>query len=85
MGFYHTSIFCHNNFIVAGADGPVERSVAAFEPYLERCGLRLVATYRTVTRILRYLEVRLDGPSAFTIHGSQTVPEAEFRIVGRDR
>jgi putative lysine transport system permease protein len=39
----------------------------------------------TVTRILRYLEVRLDGPSAFTIHGSQTVPEAEFRIVGRDR
>jgi len=39
----------------------------------------------TVTRILRYLEVRLEGPSVFTIHGSQTVPEAEFRIVGRDR
>ena len=24
---------------------------------------------------------RLDGPSVYTIHGSQTVPEAQFRIV----
>jgi putative lysine transport system permease protein len=38
----------------------------------------------TVTRILRYLEVKLDGPSVFTIHGSQTVPEAQIRIVGRE-
>jgi putative lysine transport system permease protein len=55
-----------------------------FEVFLITCIIYFIMTF-TVTRILRYLEVRLDGPSAFTIHGSQTVPEAEFRIVGRDR
>ncbi len=55
-----------------------------FEVFLITCIIYFIMTF-TVTRILRYMEVRLDGPSAFTIHGSQTVPEAEFRIVGRDK
>ena len=38
----------------------------------------------TVTRLLRYLEVRLEGPSVYTIHGSQSVPEAQIRIVGKE-
>jgi putative lysine transport system permease protein len=55
-----------------------------FEVFLITCIIYFIMTF-TVTRILRYMEVRLDGPSAFTIHGSQTVPEAEIRIVGRDK
>jgi len=54
-----------------------------FEVFLITCIIYFIMTF-TVTRILRYLETRLDGPSVFTIHGSQTVPEAEFRIVNRE-
>lgn len=38
----------------------------------------------TITRILRYFEIKLEGPSVYTIHGSQTVPEAEIKIVNRE-
>lgn len=51
-----------------------------FEPFFVACVIYFIMTF-TVTRILRYLEIKLDGPSVYTIHGSQTVPEAEFRIV----
>ncbi|MGE5454954.1 MAG: amino acid ABC transporter permease [Methylocystaceae bacterium] len=51
-----------------------------FEVFLITCTVYFVMTF-TVTRILRYFEIKLDGPSVYTIHGSQTVPEAEFRIV----
>lgn len=54
-----------------------------FEVFLITCIIYFVMTF-TVTRILRYFEVLLDGPSVYTIHGSQTVPEAEIRIVGRE-
>lgn len=52
-----------------------------FEVFTIICIIYFVMTF-TVTRILRYIEVRIDGPSAYTIHGSQTVPEAEIRIMG---
>ncbi|HOQ10553.1 MAG TPA: amino acid ABC transporter permease [Syntrophomonadaceae bacterium] len=51
-----------------------------FETFLITCIIYLIMT-ATVTRILRWLEQKLDGPSVYTIHGSQTVPEAEIRIV----
>lgn len=54
-----------------------------FEVFLITCIIYFVMTF-TVTRILRYFEIMLDGPSVYTIHGSQTVPEAQFRIVGRE-
>jgi putative lysine transport system permease protein len=54
-----------------------------FEVFLITCLVYLIMTF-TVTRILRYWEKRLDGPSVYTIHGSQTVPEAEIKIVGRE-
>ncbi len=53
-----------------------------FEVFLITCLVYLVMTF-TVTRILRYWEKRLEGPEVYTIHGSQTVPEAEIKIVGR--
>ena len=55
-----------------------------FETFLITCLVYFVMTF-TVTRILRFFEMKLDGPSVYTIHGSQTVPEAEFKIVNRGR
>lgn len=54
-----------------------------FEVFLITCVVYFVMTF-TVTRILRYFEKKLDGPSGYTIHGSQTVPEAEIKIMGRE-
>lgn len=54
-----------------------------FEVFLITCIVYFIMTF-TVTRILRYFEKKLDGPSVYTIHGSQTVPEAEIKIVGRE-
>lgn len=55
-----------------------------FEVFLVTCTIYFIMTF-TVTRILRYFEIKLDGPSVYTIHGSQTVPEAEIRITNRER
>ncbi|HWQ74225.1 MAG TPA: amino acid ABC transporter permease [Syntrophomonas sp.] len=55
-----------------------------FEVFLITCSVYFVMTF-TVTRILRFFEMKLDGPSVYTIHGSQTVPEAEFKIVDRGK
>lgn len=54
-----------------------------FEAFLIACVIYFIMTF-TTTRILRYLEMKMDGPSVYTIHGSQTVPEAEFKIVDRE-
>jgi putative lysine transport system permease protein len=51
-----------------------------FEVFFIICIIYFIMTF-TVSRILRYFEVLIDGPSVYTIHGSQTVPEAEIRIV----
>lgn len=50
-----------------------------FETFFVTCVLYFVMTF-TVTRILRMIERKMDGPATFTIHGSQTVPEAEIKI-----
>jgi len=34
------------------------------------------------TRLLRWLEKKMDGPENYTIHGSQTVPEGEMKLKG---
>lgn len=54
-----------------------------FETYFITCVLYLIMTF-TVTRILRLIERRMDGPKTFTIHGSQTVPEAEIKITNSE-
>lgn len=36
----------------------------------------------TTTKILRYIEKKMDGPDSYTIHGSQTAPEAEIKVGG---
>lgn len=58
-----------------------------FEVFLITCVIYFVMTF-TVTRLLRMLERKLDGPQSYRIHGSQTVPEAEIKVTdtrGRER
>ena len=43
----------------------------------QRLFSRLVMTF-TVTRFLRWVEKRMDGPQNYAIHGSQTVPDVEL-------
>ncbi len=50
-----------------------------FPVFLTICLIYFILTF-TVTRILRLVERKMDGPQTFTIHGSQTVPEAEIKI-----
>ena len=50
-----------------------------FETFFVTCVIYFILTF-TVTRILRLIERRMDGPRTFTIHGSQTVPEAEIKV-----
>ncbi len=50
-----------------------------FETFFVACVLYFIMTF-SVTRILRLIERRMDGPKTFTIHGSQTVPEAEIKV-----
>lgn len=47
--------------------------VRFFEASVIACVIYFVMTF-TVTRILRYIERRMDGPENYVIHGSQTVP-----------
>lgn len=50
-----------------------------FQTYLVVCVLYFILTF-TVTRLLRYIEKRLDGKENYTIFGSQTDVDAEIRI-----
>jgi putative lysine transport system permease protein len=50
-----------------------------FEVFLITSVIYFIMTY-TVTRILRLVERKLDGPDNFIIHGSQSVPEVELNL-----
>lgn len=50
-----------------------------FQTYLVICVLYFILTF-AVTRLLRWLEKKLDGKSNYTIFGSQSDPQAEIRI-----
>ncbi len=55
-----------------------------FEVFFITCVIYFVLTF-TVTRILHAVEIRMDGPDTFIIHGSQTVPEAIIKGVDDDK
>ena len=50
-----------------------------FQTYLVVCVLYFILTF-TVTRILRYIEKRLDGKNSYTIFGSQSASGAEIHV-----
>jgi putative lysine transport system permease protein len=85
-----------NEFVINIKDSSVLNVISVSELFFESLGIAgssyrffevftvtsmiyFVCTF-SVTRILRLIEKKLDGPDNFTIHGSQTVPEAEFKL-----
>ncbi len=50
-----------------------------FESFVIACAVYFVMTF-TITRLLLYLEKRMDGPKNYTIHGSQTVLQAQIKV-----
>lgn len=50
---------------------------AIFETYVVACVIYFVLTF-SITRILKYLERKIDGPSSYTIHHSSTIPDESF-------
>ena len=49
-----------------------------FETYAIVCVLYFILTF-SVTRLLRLVEMKLEGKSTYTICGSQSDPKAEIR------
>ena len=52
-----------------------------FEVFFITSCVYFVMTF-SVTRLLRWLEKKMDGPENYTIHGSQTVPAGEIKLKG---
>ncbi len=50
-----------------------------FQTYVVICILYFIMTF-TVTRLLRFIEKKLDGKENYTIFGSQSDPEAEIHV-----
>jgi putative lysine transport system permease protein len=50
-----------------------------YEPYMVICAIYLFLTF-TITRILRYIEKKMDGPESYSIHGSSTMPDSTFKV-----
>ena len=50
-----------------------------FEVFFITSVIYFVMTF-TITRILRWLERKMDGPENYAIHGSQTVPDVELKL-----
>lgn len=48
-----------------------------FEVFFVTCVIYFIMTF-TITRILRFIERKLDGPSSYVIHQSSTMPNTEF-------
>ncbi len=50
---------------------------AIFETYVVACVIYFILTF-TITRLLKFIEHKIDGPSSYVIHHSSTMPDEEF-------
>lgn len=55
-----------------------------FQTYLVICVIYFILTF-TITRLLRFVEKKLDGEKNYTIFGSQTDPAAEIHIAKEEQ
>ncbi len=57
-----------------------------FPVFMIASAFYLIMTF-TVSRTLRFIERRMDGSDTYTIHGSHTIPESEFKVTreGNDK
>lgn len=56
---------------------------AIFETYLVACVIYFILTF-SITRILKCIERKIDGPSSYVIHHSSTMPDEDFTVKGGD-
>ena len=56
-------------------------ALRSFETFLVAGVIYLVLTF-SVTRILRLIEKKMDGPSNYTVHGSSSMPGSSFHVKG---
>jgi putative lysine transport system permease protein len=63
-------------FTAKSIKGAIFRS---YEAYLVVCAIYFILTF-SVTRALRFIEKRMDGPEGYTIHGSSTMPDSSLKI-----
>lgn len=63
------------------AASAARNSYKTFASYLIACAIYFVLTF-TVTRILRFIERKLEGKKNYTVFGSQSDPAAEIHIKG---
>lgn len=61
------------------AASAAKNSYKTFASYLIACAIYFVLTF-TITRILRFIEKKLDGKENYTIFGSQTDVNAEIHV-----
>ncbi len=61
------------------AASAAKNSYKTFASYLIACVIYFILTF-TITRILRFIEKKLDGKENYTVFGSQTDPSAEIHI-----
>ncbi len=52
---------------------------AIFETYVVACVIYFILTF-TITRILKWVECKIDGPSSYVIHHSSTMPDESFTV-----
>ncbi len=52
---------------------------AIFETYVVACVIYFILTF-TITRILKCIERKIDGPSSYLIHHSSTMPDENFAV-----
>lgn len=50
---------------------------AIFETYMVACVIYFILTF-TITRLLRFIERKIDGPDSYIIHHSSTMPDENF-------
>ncbi len=60
-----------------------KNSYKTFQVYLIVCVIYFILTF-SITRILRFIERKLEGSENYTIFGSQTDPAAEIHIHGKE-
>lgn len=65
-------------FVTKTVKGVIFRT---FETFLVAAVIYFILTF-TITRLLKLIEKKLDGPNSFRIHGSSTLPSSEMKIGG---
>ena len=50
-----------------------------FETYLVACVIYFILTF-SITRLLRFIERKLEGSNTYTIHQSSTMPNTDYLV-----